>query len=354
MHPERRFRILLLTLSMVVSVGAAATAQLEPLALDTGATGLGLALRQVGVSGRVLYVTAHPDDEHNGLLVRLARGMGLRTALLTVTRGEGGQNAIGSELFDALGVLRTEELMAMHRMDGAEQYFGRPYEFGYSFSVEETLEKWGREQTTGDIVRVIRAFRPDVVLTLPLEAPGRGGQHHQAVAQLTRDAFRAAADPARFPDQLSAGLEPWQARKLYQGGTGSFPVDLPGTPVEMATGVYDPLLGMTWQELGSLARSMHRCQDMGQLKADPGAARGVYFLVDAEPAIEAAEDDILGGVDTTLVGLARFAPGATLGSALAELQEKASLAREAFDPLTLDDTATPLAEALEATRALLE
>jgi LmbE family N-acetylglucosaminyl deacetylase len=354
MRADSRLLVVLLTLAIVVSAGAPATAQLEPLALDTGASGLGLALRRVGVSGRVLYVTAHPDDEHNGLLVRLARGLGLRTALLTLTRGEGGQNAIGAELFDALGVLRTEELMAMHRMDGVEQYFGRPYEFGYSFSVEETFEKWGREQTEGDIVRVIRAFRPDVVLTLPLEAPGRGGQHHQAVAQLTRDAFRAAADPARFPDQASAGLEPWQARKLYQGGTGGFPVDLPGTPVEVATGVYDPLLGMTWQELGSLARSMHRCQDMGQLKADPGAARGVYSLVDAEPAIEAAEDDILDGVDTTLTGLARFAPGSALGSALAELQEKASVARDAFDPLALDAAVRPLADALEATRALLE
>ena len=145
----------------------------QPLAIDRGATGLGLALRRVGTSGRVLYVTAHPDDEHNGVLVRLSRGLGLRTALLTVTRGEGGQNAIGPELFGALGVLRTGELMALHRYDAVEQYFGRAYEFGYSFSVEETLEKWGREETLGDIVRVVRAFRPDVILTLPLEGSGR-------------------------------------------------------------------------------------------------------------------------------------------------------------------------------------
>ncbi len=193
------------TLALVVALAvlaplAAAEAPLQPLDLDRGASGLALALRRLGVSGRVLFVTAHPDDEHNGVLVRLSRGLGLRTGLLTLTRGEGGQNAIGPELFEALGVLRTGELMAIHRHDGVEQYFGRAYEFGYSFSVEETLAKWGREETLGDVVRVVRTFRPDVILTLPLEGEG-GGQHHQAVGRLAREAFRAAADPTRFPEQ---------------------------------------------------------------------------------------------------------------------------------------------------------
>ena len=353
MFTKRRFLVFVLALTVAVGAASPSSAQLAPLDFDRGASGLGLALRRVGVTGRVLYVTAHPDDEHNGILVRLARGLGVRTALLTVTRGEGGQNAIGPELFDALGVLRSEELMAMHRYDDVEQLFGRPYEFGYSFSVEETFEKWGREESLGDIVRVIRGFRPDVVLTLPLEGRG-GGQHHQAVGQLTSDAFRVAADPDRFPEHLEKGLRPWQAPKLYQGGLGGFRMNLPGTPVSVPTGVYDPLLGMTWQELGSLARSLHRCQGMGQIKADPGAAEGVYFLVDAEPPIETAEDDILDGLDTTLVGLTRFARESTsLESSLLGLQEKAEAARAAFDPLSLDASARPLAEALEAVRALV-
>ena len=263
---------------------APAEPPLQPLDLDRGATGLALALRRVGVSGRVLFVTAHPDDEHNGVLVRLSRGLGLRTALLTVTRGEGGQNAIGPELFGALGVLRTGELTAIHRYDGVEQYFGRAYEFGFSFSVEETLAKWGREETLGDVVRVVRAFRPDVILTLPLEGEG-GGQHHQAVGRLAREAFRAAADPARFPEQLREGLRPWQARKIYQGGVGGYG-EVPGTPVRVPTGVYDPVLGMTWQQLGARARAMHRCQGAGQLGADPGPAEGVFSLLDAEPAVD--------------------------------------------------------------------
>src|SRR5437867_12104275 len=149
-----------------------APAQLTPIPQDQGGSGLGLALGRLGVTGRVLYVTAHPDDEHNGMLVRLSRGLGVRTGLLTLTRGDGGQNEIGPELFEALGVLRTEELAGVHRYDGVEQYFSRAYEFGYSFSVEETFQKWGHDETLGDVVRVVRAFRPDVILTLSLEAPG--------------------------------------------------------------------------------------------------------------------------------------------------------------------------------------
>src|SRR5512139_3588377 len=134
----------------LLAVANPQTSPLAPLDFDRGASGLGLALRRVGARGRVLYVTAHPDDEHSGVLVRLSRGLGLRTALLTLTRGEGGQNAIGPELFQALGVLRTGELASLHEYDGVEQLFGRAWEFGFSFSAEETLAKWGREETLGD------------------------------------------------------------------------------------------------------------------------------------------------------------------------------------------------------------
>ena len=348
MIPRRAVLAALAGLLILAPLAPAESAR-PTLDLDRGASGLALALRRVGVSGRVLYVTAHPDDEMNGVLVRLSRGLGLRTALLTVTRGEGGQNAIGPELFDALGVLRTGELMALHRYDGAEQYFGRAYEFGFSFSVEETFAKWGREETLGDVVRVVRAFRPDVILTLPLAGEG-GGQHHQAVGRLAREAFRAAADPSRFAELGGAGLRPWQARKIYEGGVGGFG-QVPGTAVHVPTGVYDPVLGMTWQQLGSRARAMHRCQGESQLGAEPGPAEGVFSLLDAEPAVSGAESDILDGVPTSLSGLARFAP--TLAAELDGLQARASAARAAFDPATPDRTTPALAEVLTALRALL-
>src|SRR5438093_2748062 len=270
-----------------------APAQLTPIPQDQGGSGLGLALRRLGVTGRVLYVPAHPDDEHNGVLVALSRGRGIRTGLLTLTRGEGGQNAIGPELFEALGVLRTEELATLHRYDGVEQYFSLAYEFGYSFSVDETFRKWGHDETLGDVVQRIRAFEPDVILTLSLESKG-GGQHHQASARLAVEAFRAAADPARYPEQVRSGLSPWQARKIYQGGVGGGREPIAGPPpVTVPTGVYDPLLGMSWQELGSIARASHRCQGASQLKAEPGPREGVYYVLDSAPAVTATERDLL-------------------------------------------------------------
>ncbi len=323
-----------------------------PLDFERGANGLGLALRRVGTSGRVLCVTAHPDDEPSGVLVRLSRGLGVRTALLTVTRGEGGQNVIGPELFEALGVLRTAELSSSHRYDGVEQYFGRAYEFGYSFSVEETFRKWGRDETLGDIVRVVRAYRPDVILTLPLEGPG-GGQHHQAVGRLTRDAFRAAADGARYPEQLRQGLRRWQTQKIYVGGVGGGPAPLSGALVRVPTGVYDPLLGMSWMQIGSRARAMHRCQGMPQLVRDPGPAEGVYMLLDAEPTPAAPETDILDGIGTTLADLSRFAPDSdVVVPGLTALQAKAEVARGAFDPNSPETAVAPLVETLAALRAL--
>src|SRR5689334_22861782 len=162
---------------LLLALASAAHAQLRPVPEDQGADGLGLALRHLTTSGSVLYVTAHPDDENNGVLVALNRGRGLDTALLTLTRGDGGQNEIGPELFEALGVLRTEELAALHRFDGTEQYFTTAVDFGYSFSAEEVLAKWGPDQTISDYVRLIRTIRPDVMTVQSPDYYGDGAQH---------------------------------------------------------------------------------------------------------------------------------------------------------------------------------
>src|ERR1051326_7436403 len=174
---------------------------------------LGLVLRHLANTGVLMQATAHPDDENNGLLGMLNRGQGYRTALATATRGNGGQNEIGPELFEALGVLRTQELGALHRFDGAEQYFTRAVDFGFSFSIEETFEKWGRDEITADYTRLIRMIRPDVIITLPPTGDA-GGQHHMASAVITRDAYKAAADPTKYPDQISDGLRACRPKKL--------------------------------------------------------------------------------------------------------------------------------------------
>ena len=217
-----------------------------------------------------MHTTAHPDDENNGLLVMLNRGQGYRTALATATRGNGGQNEIGPEIFEALGVLRTGELAALHRFDGAEQYFTRAVDFGYSFSIDETFEKWGREEITADYVRLIRTIRPDVIITLPPTGTA-GGQHHMASAVITRDAYKLAADPTKFPEQIKEGLRPWQPKKLYHLAAFGFPGEPApqGKVTRINTGVYDALLGKTYTEIGTEARSMHKCQGMAQLLALP-------------------------------------------------------------------------------------
>ena len=278
--------------------------------LDQGAVGLELALRRLPVTGSLLHITAHPDDEDNALLVMMRRGRGLRTGLLTLTRGDGGQNEIGRELFQALGIIRTEELMSMHRYDDARQFFTRAYEFGYSFSVEETLERWGEEPILEDMVRVIRSFRPQVILSLSREGEG-GGQHHQASALLAEKAFHAAADPARFPDQLQEGLRPWRAAKLYerfrwQGRRPDASAERPPRVVEVSTGAYDPILGRTFAQLGTESRSMHKCQGMAQLLAAPGQHSSLWNPIASQEEMKEAEADLFEGIDTTLMALARF------------------------------------------------
>lgn len=293
---------------------------------DEGVTGFGLALRKLPKTASVLYITAHPDDENNALLVRLSRGEGFRVGLLTLTRGEGGQNEIGPELGDDLGVLRTQELEAVHRFDGVEQFFSRARDFGYSFSVEETFQKWGRREILGDIVRVIRLFRPSVVITLQASGPG-GGQHHQASAQLAVEACRLAGDPAEFPEQLTEGLRPWRPYRVFQmpgrgmGGGGH------AGDVVLALGEYDPLLGETWVEFGARARGQHLSQGMAVLpEPDPLTLRLalVSSWIDATRLRTSLFDQMRVGLDA----LTEYDP--SLDSAVTLLDGYVAWAQESF------------------------
>ena len=365
LHRTAATAALLLLLALVFHAAPPALGQ--PLASAAGQAELGVALRQLNTVGTYMMITAHPDDENNALLARLAKGEGHRTVLLTATRGDGGQNEIGSELFDALAVLRTEELAAAHRLDGAEQYYTRAIDFGYSFSREETFERWGREEILGDFVRLIRTVRPDVVSAMSPEGQF-GGQHHQASAILAREAFLAAADPARFPAQIAAGLRPWQAAKFYfrEGFPFGFGATLPGFDSQPAAGPglatvdlggYDPLLGATYAEIGSRARSMHKCQGMSQLIALPAAAAvGQYRLAETTlPGPGVPESSLFAGVDTSIPGLARFAdanPPAALTAGLSALAGHARLALERFEAEGMAGARQPVVAGLQAVRVL--
>jgi len=301
---------------------------------ETGRSALGLALRRLNTTASFMLATAHPDDENNAVLTMVSRGLGARTLLVTATHGEGGQNEIGPELFEALSVLRSEELLAAHRIDGAEQYFTRAVDFGYSFSIEETFERWGREEIVGDYVRLIRALRPDVI-TAMFPAGTGGGQHHQASARIAREAFLAAADPARYPEQIKDGLKPWQAKKFYFTAAWGFRGERVPTGTQLLsvqTDVYDPLLGRTWAEAGSEARSMHKCQGFGQLLLLPGdAGTPRYELVEAaDPALRGKpEQSFFDGIDVTVEGLASYAP--ELRDSIRAIAADARAAQEAFD-----------------------
>ena len=325
--------------------------QPETIEEDEGITGFGLALRKLGTVGSVLYVTAHPDDENNALLAKLSRGQGLRTGLLTLTRGDGGQNEIGPELFEALGVLRTQELITVHRYDRARQFFTRAFEFGYSFSVEETLDKWGEEEILRDIVRVIRSFRPQVLISLNPEGTG-GGQHHQASAQLAAKAFRLAADPSRYPKQLKAGLRPWQSLRLFQT---SLPVRRPlKTPADMATaqvdlGSYDPLLGESYAQFGARARASHRCQGMNVLP-DPLAYAAVLRLADQAPESEVSGKRLFEDMDLSIRSISSH--DSTLGNGLNRLERLVRQSQEAYQRSDWSAARRSLSQGLDLVRKL--
>src|SRR5262245_43506720 len=354
-------RVALAVLAVGVLAIAAPRAQLRVVPVDDvqGHVALGLALRHLNNTGIFMMATAHPDDENNGLLVMLNRGQGYRTALATATRGNGGQNEIGPEIFEALGVLRTEELNAIHRFDGAEQYFTRAVDFGFSFSVDETFEKWGRDEILGDYVRLIRTIRPDVIAGLS-PTGGGGGQHHQASAVLAREAFLAAGDPSKFPEQLTGGLRVWKPRKFYfaSGFAGARDAAPAGRMVNINLALYDRLLGRTYAEIGTEARSMHKCQGMAQLLSLPGPASTTYQLVESTIPTQSQrpqETTLFDGVDTSIAGLAQFAgprPPKELTEGLRDLSAAIQLAQKQFDTIGDEATVPPLLTGLRLVRAL--
>jgi LmbE family N-acetylglucosaminyl deacetylase len=355
-----RFPLSLLTvLALVVSLGGQLRPQ--PVGELPDDVSLQLQLRKLASIGTFMQTTAHPDDEDNALLAMLGFGQGMRTVLVTATRGDGGQNEIGPELFQSLGVLRTEELLAVHRFDGAEQFFTRAVDFGFSFSVEESIEKWGHDEIVGDYVRHIRTLRPDVIAGFLCGGEG-GGQHHQASARLTVEAYRAAADPARYPEQIAQGLRPWQAKRVFCTDTSSFgQSSRASNPARDLVTVdvtgFDPLLGRAYSELGLEARSMHKCQGTSQLLMLPGqSSNRTYRLRDSvigQPGV--APPVLFDGIDTLLPGLAAFAGAHPPEPLTAGIQAIAAAVTSASRALSSDGpsaTAAPLAFGLAAVRAL--
>ena len=295
--------LVLLLITVVAPLGA----QLEPPSTG-GLVGLDRELRMLRGEKRVLMIGAHPDDEDTELLTVLVRGLGAEAAYLSLNRGEGGQNLIGPELGPALGLIRTEELLAARRLDGARQYFTRAYDFGYSKTLDETWRHWPRDTVLKDVVRIVRRFRPQVIVSVFSGTPRDGHGQHQAAGWAAREAFQAAGDARRFPELArEEGLAPWTPQKLYR----STWFDTTATTLVLEGGGLDRAAGLSYHQIAMAGRSLHRSQDMGRIQG-LGPSRVRLALVEDRTGRDAGT--LFSGIDTTAIATGSV-PGSTPGSA---------------------------------------
>ena len=292
---QRRFRLILL-LALLLSLVTPLRAQLEPPSTG-GLVALDQELRMLGHYRRVLLIGAHPDDEDTELLTLLVRGYGAEAAYLSLNRGEGGQNLIGPELGEALGLIRTEELLAARRLDGARQFFTRGYDFGFSRSLDETWTHWPQDTILKDVVRIVRRFRPQIVVSVFSGTTRDGHGQHQAAGWSAMEAFRVAGDSTRFPElEREEGLRAWTPQKLYR----STRFDTTATTLRLAGGVLDAAVGKSYHQIAMAGRSLHRSQDMGQLqRLGPSEVR----LALLEDRTSGGADGLFDGIDTTMAAM---------------------------------------------------
>src|SRR6059036_1599643 len=256
-----------------------------------------LALQKLNVLGRVLYIAAHPDDENTNLMAFWSNGSLYDAAYLSVTRGDGGQNVIGPELGERLGVIRTEELLDARRIDHAQQFFSRAIDFGFSKTAEETMRIWDHDKILSDVVWVVRKFRPDVIVTRFSPEDQLTHGHHTASAILAQEAFSASGDPNRFPEQL-AFVKPWRPARLVWNTSPFFfsnrnlPFDPTGLIV-LEAGGYNPLLGKAYAEIAAASLSMHKSQGVGS-PPRRGARKEYFKLLEGQPMTSS----LFEGIDT--------------------------------------------------------
>jgi LmbE family N-acetylglucosaminyl deacetylase len=308
---------------------------------ERGAAALGSALRGLGVSTRVLIIGAHPDDEDTPVITWLSRGRHVETGYLSLTRGDGGQNVIGNELGEALGVIRTEELLSARRIDGARQYFTRAYDYGFSKNAEEAFTQWPHDSLLLDVMTVVRSFKPHVIISVFSGTPRDGHGQHQAAGILAREAYDWSADTIRVPRSATAGYGGWTVSKFYRGA--SFRRE--NATLRMNVGEYDPLLGRSYAELAAISRSQHRSQAFGTLQ--PLGVRYDYVQREAvrvsAPEDPKAERSMFDGIDTTWARFRGEVRGVADRAALDSLPAAFLAARESYDPYAPERSVSALA-----------
>lgn len=356
----------------------------EPLLFDSGAAALWQSLQKLHTRASLLMVTAHPDDEDGGMLTYESRAQGARVTLLTLNRGEGGANVMSSDYFDALGLVRTEELLAADRYYAVDQYWTRVCDYGFSKTKEEALEKWGHDRVLADVVRVVRMTRPLVITSVFVGGRTDGHGNHQVSGQMAQEAFKAAGDPAMFPEQLKEGLHPWKPLKdyarvpfspvtekgIYDYADGKYyPAEFrnytDGTvikgalspSVEIPEGEYNPLLGLTYAQISRRGLGHQKSQSGGTGLAPAEEEMGPYHRFASLVSVREKESSFFDRVDVSLMGIASLVQGGNtefLKEGLNQVNSFVEKAIEGFSAQHPEAVAPDLAEGLKTTRNLIE
>ncbi|HEX4230981.1 MAG TPA: PIG-L family deacetylase [Bryobacteraceae bacterium] len=350
-------------------------------AVNRGAAGLSRWLAALRTRASVLMVVAHPDDEDGGMLTFETRGAGARGTLLTLNRGEGGQNAMSIDMYDALGLVRTQELLQADRFYGVDQYWTRAIDYGFSKTREEGLQKWGHDRVLSDVVRVIRMTRPLVITAVFIGAPTDGHGQHQVSGEVAQEAYLAAGDPAKFPEQIREGLRPWTPLKVYarvpffrvtKQGIYDYATDkygpvrffdyvnqkwsaqVPETNIEIDAGKADPADGLTFSQIAREGWGYQKTQNGGGTIPPPGPSSNPYHRYGSRVPTTDKEKSFFNGIDVSLGGIADLAHGdtASLKEGLAELTKLTDDAADTFNPYKPSAIAPLLADGLKKTREL--
>jgi len=366
-----------------VASSIVATPDYQPLGIDRGAPALQQSLRKLGTRASVMMIVAHPDDEDGGMLTYESRGQGARVALLTLNRGEGGQNIMSNDLWDQLALVRTEELLAAGRRYGVDQYFTRVADFGFSKTLDEALSVWGHDRVLYDVVRAVRLNRPLILTAVFVGGITDGHGQHQVSGEMAQEVFKAAGDPSVFPDQIKAGLLPWTPLKvyarvpsfsvtpkgMYDYATGKWaPVRfydyvagkwtnaVPTTTLTIPEGTYDPTLGRSYIQLAREGLGLQKSQNGGTGIPLPGAFDVSYHRYGSHLAAPAAEHSYFDGIDISLAGIASLAHGQHefLITGLHQLATSVAQAARTFSPSHPENLVPVLAAGMKQTQVLMQ
>src|SRR5436309_11968206 len=366
------------------AVDSRAGASAHPLPFDRGSAALWQSLQKLHTRSSLLMVTAHPDDEDGGMLTYESRGQGVRATLLTLNRGEGGANVMSSDYFDALGLVRTEELLAADRYYGTQQFWTRVCDYGFSKTKEEALDKWGHDRVLGDVVRVVRMIRPLAITSVFVGGRTDGHGNHQVAGQMAQEAFKEAGDPAMFPEQIKEGLRPWKPLKdyarvpfaritdkgIYDYADGKYyPAEFQnytnGTvikgelsaSVEIAEGDYNTILGLTYAQVSRLGLGHQKSQNGGTGLPPAEEEMASYHRFASLVSVPEKESSFFEGIVVSLAGIADLAQGgdvAFLKEGLSNINSLVERAISGFSAQHPEAIASTLADGLKATRALIE